>query len=59
MICDLKNPGMKERHWNELEKETKIPMYNLNISFQELLSKDIMEHKEIVQELADRANREL
>ena len=60
LIISLRNPGFKDRHWDELtiRLETKLTRH-LDTTLEELLEKGILEKVYIIQELSQKASREL
>jgi dynein heavy chain len=59
VITDLKNPGMKDRHWEELTLRLKIKLTrHLQMTMNELIEQNIMDHKDVIAEVSDKATRE-
>ena len=59
IICDLRNPGLKRRHWEEICELTKIELDGeLHISLKELLDEGIEKFKEEINQISDCATRE-
>ena len=60
MICALRNPNLKLRHWKRLAELTKIPQLTeeLDVSLKDLIDKGILKHQEEINEISDCASRE-
>ncbi|KAK2581762.1 hypothetical protein KPH14_002241 [Odynerus spinipes] len=59
MIQDLRNPGMKPRHFEELSINTGIQMeLTPTLTFKHLVVLGIMEFEEVVKKVADEAEKE-
>lgn len=59
LICDLRNPGLKPRHWENIAEVTGIELDGeLAICMNELIKKGIMKHQEEINEVSDYATRE-
>ncbi|XP_071558365.1 dynein axonemal heavy chain 1-like [Temnothorax nylanderi] len=59
IIQALRNPGMKNRHFEELTKETGIPMaLTSTLNFKNLLVLDVLKHEETIKAVADTAAKE-
>lgn len=59
VIQSLRCPGMKNRHFEELTKETGIQMaLTSTLTFKNLLFLDIMKYEEIIKTIADAASKE-
>lgn len=59
MIQTLRHPGMKNRHFEKLTKETGIQMaLTPTLTFKNLLILDIMKHEETLKTVADAAAKE-
>jgi dynein heavy chain len=60
LIQSLRNPGMRERHWNALGDELGIPNFNPDESFtlQKCIALKFNEHVESVQKVGDMAAKE-
>jgi dynein heavy chain len=60
IIYSLRNPGLRERHWEELRDRTKISLTKaLPMCLEDLLNEGIMEHLDFVEEVSDKASRQL
>jgi dynein heavy chain len=60
LIYSLRNPGLKERHWQELSEVTEIYLGpKMAKTLQELLDEGIMDKFEEVQAVSEKATREL
>lgn len=60
LIKDLRNPGLRDRHWEMLQKKTKLSLTkNLNISLEALIEEFIMDYADEIEEISERATREL
>eukprot|EP00002_Diphylleia_rotans_P015940 TRINITY_DN308_c0_g1_i6.p1 TRINITY_DN308_c0_g1~~TRINITY_DN308_c0_g1_i6.p1 ORF type:complete len:4231 (+),score=876.63 TRINITY_DN308_c0_g1_i6:183-12875(+) len=58
MIC-LRNPGMKERHWNQLSTEVGIPIKaDMNLTLRKLVAMNLNQHQEKIEEIGDVAGKE-
>ena len=59
LICDLRNPGLQTRHFENISKITGIELNSeLRVTLQELLDKGILNHKEEINEISDFASKE-
>lgn len=62
LIISLRNPSLKMRHWDNIQKLRNPPIteidHELHISIQELLDKGIMDIIEEINEISDFASRE-
>lgn len=59
VIQALRHPGMKNRHFEKLAKETDIQMaLTSTLTFKNLLVHDIIKHEEIIKTIADIAAKE-
>jgi dynein heavy chain len=59
LIFDLRNPGLKSRHWRAISDAVGFEMDgDLHVSLKELLEKGIMTFKEIINDISDTASRE-
>ena len=59
LIWDLRNPGLKQRHWKIIREKMDFEIDGeLHISLQELIDLGIMDCKEIINEVSDSATRE-
>ncbi len=60
MIQSLRNPGMRERHWNKLGNELGIPNFNPDESFtlQKCIQLKFHECAEVIQKVGDMAAKE-
>ncbi|OMJ79537.1 hypothetical protein SteCoe_20429 [Stentor coeruleus] len=60
VIRAFNNPGMKERHWIEIQSKTKIRFsLNKNISLQLMIDNKIMDHLELLENVSELANKEM
>ena len=59
VIRNLRNPGLKERHWDDLISQTGIHLTKqLTVTLEELIRQNIMEFADILDEVAERASKE-
>ena len=61
LIIALRNPGLKDRHWEEISKLTSITL-NKNmkkVKLVDLIERGIMEFVDEISDISDRATREL
>ncbi|CAG9329916.1 unnamed protein product [Blepharisma stoltei] len=60
IIKDLRNPGLRDRHWELLQKKTGLSLTkHLNISMETLIEQGIMEYQDDIEDISERATREL
>jgi dynein heavy chain len=60
LIRFLRNPGLRDRHWDYIQSKTglEIPK-DLSVSLEILLERNILIHIAIIEEVSDKATREL
>jgi dynein heavy chain len=59
LVCALRNPNLKMRHWKSLTELTGIELdAELNVSLEDLLSKGVLKFSEDINEISDCASRE-
>ena len=60
IIRAFNNPGMKERHWNDIQQRAKLKVsLNKNTSLQVLIDGNIMDYLELLESTSDLANKEM
>ena len=60
LITSLRNPGMRERHWDELQEKLgfQFPVPVEDLTLQILVDCKLLDHLEIVQKIAEKASKE-
>ena len=59
VIRNLRNPGLKERHWDDLVTQTSIHLTKtLSVPLEELIKQGIMNFVEVLDEISERASKE-
>jgi dynein heavy chain len=60
IIYSLRNPGLRDRHWEELKEKTKIKLVkNLPMPLEDLLAEGIEGFQDLIEEVSDKATRQL
>ncbi|XP_049940877.1 dynein axonemal heavy chain 1-like, partial [Schistocerca serialis cubense] len=59
ILQGLRNPGMKQRHWNQLIAETGIELeYTPNLTFNQCLDLGLADHVEVMTQISETAAKE-
>ncbi|CAG9321581.1 unnamed protein product [Blepharisma stoltei] len=59
IIRHLSNPGLRDRHWADLEKRAGLQLSRqLNFSLEWAIENGIMKHQELIEEISEQATRE-